>query len=138
MSEFFISAESDDNTLLQNISASVAFVELLQLSALVNNRNTPYGSWINSVKRCMNIIYLGLAHNSYADGERNTLEYLVKSCPSMKALRDLGGHDEMVNDEWSESISGIMDDIGSRMSQLLLKDEPFTVSLVQLKMTSWY
>jgi hypothetical protein len=112
MSDFLISAESDANTLLQNISASVAFVELLQLSPLVNNRNAPYASWINSVKSCMNIIYLGLAHKSYADGECNTLEYLVKSCPSMKPLRDLGGHDKMVNDEWSESISGIMDDIG--------------------------
>jgi hypothetical protein len=135
MSDFFISDESDDSTLLQNISGSVAFVELLQLSALVNNRNAPYGSWINSVKRCMNIIYLVLAHQSYADGECKILEYLVKSCSSMKALRDLGGHDEMVKYEWSESISGIMDDIGSRISQLLLKDEPFTV---QLRMMSWY
>jgi hypothetical protein len=138
MSDFFISVESDVNTLLKNINASVAFVELLQLSALVNNRNAPEGSWINSVKRFMNIINLGLAHQSYAGNECNTLEYLVKSCSSMKALRDLGGHDEMVKDEWSESISGIMDDIGSRMSQLLLKYEPVTVAVVQLKTTSWY
>jgi hypothetical protein len=44
------------------------------------------------------------------------------------ALRDLGDRDEMVKEEWSESISGIIDDIGSRMSQLLLKDEPVTVA----------
>jgi hypothetical protein len=37
------------NTLLQNIAASVDFVELLQLHALVKNRNAPDGSWINSV-----------------------------------------------------------------------------------------
>jgi hypothetical protein len=46
----------------------------------------------------------------------------------MKALRDLGDRDEMVKEEWSESISGIIDDIGSRMSRLLLKDEPVTVA----------
>jgi hypothetical protein len=44
----------------------------------------------------------------------------------MKALRDLGDRDEMVKEEWSESISGIIYDIGSRTSQLLLKDEPVT------------
>jgi hypothetical protein len=112
------------NKMLQNIASSVAFVELLQLHALVNNRNAPDGSWSNSVERCMNILILGLAHQSYALDECNTREYLVKSCSSMKALRDLGDRDEMVKEEWSESISGIIDDIGSRMSQLLLKDEP--------------
>jgi hypothetical protein len=37
----------------------------------------------------------------------------------------------MVKEEWSERIRGIMDDIGPRMSQiqLLLKDEPVTVSI---------
>jgi hypothetical protein len=116
------------NTLLQNIAALVAFVELLQLHALVNNRNAPDGSWINSVECCLNILNLGLDHQSYARDECNTQEYLVKSCSSMKALRDLGDRDEMVKEEWSESISGIIDDIGSRMSQLLLKDEPVTVA----------
>jgi hypothetical protein len=76
----------------------------------------------------MNILNLGLAHQSYARDECNTREYLVKLCSSMKALRDLGDRDEMVKEEWSESISGIIDDIGSRMSQLLLKDEPVTVA----------
>jgi hypothetical protein len=74
----------------------------------------------------MNIMNLGLAHQSYARDECNTRESLVKSCSSMKALRDLEDHDEMVKEEWSASISGIIDDIGSRMSQLLLKDEPVT------------
>jgi hypothetical protein len=46
----------------------------------------------------------------------------------MKALRYLGKRDEMVKEEWSEIISGIIDDIGSRTSQLLLKDEPVTVA----------
>jgi hypothetical protein len=46
----------------------------------------------------------------------------------MKSLRDLGDRDEMVKEEWSEIISGIIDYIGSRMSQLLLKDEPDTVA----------
>jgi hypothetical protein len=115
------------NTLLQNIAASVAFLELLQLHALVKNRNAPDGSWINIVERCMNILNLGLAHQSYVRDECSTRESLIKSCSSMKALRDLGDRDEMVKEEWSESISGIIDDIGSRMSQLLLKDEPVTV-----------
>jgi hypothetical protein len=34
----------------------------------------------------------------------------------------------MVKEEWSESISGIIDNIGSRTSQLLLKYEPVTVA----------
>jgi hypothetical protein len=89
------------NTLLQNIAASVAFGELLQLHALVNNFNAPDGSWSNSVERCMNILNLGLAHQSYARDECNTRKYLVKSCSSMKALRDLGHRDYMVNEEWS-------------------------------------
>jgi hypothetical protein len=99
------------NTLLQNIAASVAFFELLQLHALVNNRNAPDGSCINSVERCMNILNVGLAHQSYARDECNTRESLVKSCSIMKALRDLRDRDEMVNEEWSESISVIMDDM---------------------------
>jgi hypothetical protein len=33
----------------------------------------------------------------------------------------------MVKEEWSESISGIIDDIGLRISQLLLRDDPVTV-----------
>jgi hypothetical protein len=78
------------------------FVELLQMHALVNNRNAPDGSWINSVERCMNIMNLGLAHQSYARGECNTRESLVKSWSIMKALRDLGDCDEMVKEEWSE------------------------------------
>jgi hypothetical protein len=124
-------------TLLQNIAVSVAFVELLQLHALVNNRNAPDGSWINSVERCMSILNLGLAHPSYARDECNTRESLVKSFSSMKALRDLGDRDEMVNEEmfneeWSQIITVIMDDIGSKMSQLLLKDEPVTVKLLPL------
>jgi hypothetical protein len=114
------------NTLLQNIAASVAFAELLQLHVLVNDRNAPDGSWINSVERCMNIINLSPAHQSYSRDECNTRESLVKSYSSMKALRDLGDRDEMVKEEWSESISGIIDDIGSSMSQLILKDEPVT------------
>jgi hypothetical protein len=121
------------NTLIQNIAASVAFVELLQLHALVNNRNAPDGSWINSVERCMNILNLGLAHQSYARDECNTRESLVKSCSSMKVLRDLDDRDEMVKEEWSESISGIIDDIGSRMSHILLKDELVTVAPSAIK-----
>jgi hypothetical protein len=46
----------------------------------------------------------------------------------MKALRDLGDCDEIIKEEWSESISGVINDIGSRMSQLLLKNEPVTVA----------
>jgi hypothetical protein len=34
----------------------------------------------------------------------------------------------MVKEEWSESIIGIIDDIGSRMSQLLIRYEPITVA----------
>jgi hypothetical protein len=66
------------NTLLQNIAVSVAFVELLQLHALVNNRNAPDRSWINSVECCMNILNLGLAHQSCARDECNTRESVVK------------------------------------------------------------
>jgi hypothetical protein len=66
------------NTMLQNIAAPVAFVELLQLYALVNNRNAPDGSWINSVERCIKILNLGLVHQSYARDECTTRESLVK------------------------------------------------------------
>jgi hypothetical protein len=74
------------STLLQNHAESVAFVDFLQLHALLNNRNAPDGSWTNSVERCMYILNLGMDHQSYAHDDCNTRESLVKSCSRMKAL----------------------------------------------------
>jgi hypothetical protein len=39
----------------------------------------------------------------------------------------------MVKEECSKSISGIIDDIVSRMNQLILKDEPVTVAHSAIK-----
>jgi hypothetical protein len=46
----------------------------------------------------------------------------------MKALRDLGMWDEVVKEEWSECTINMLDDIGTQMSQLFLKEEPVDVS----------
>jgi hypothetical protein len=41
----------------------------------------------------------------------------------MKAIRDLGMRDEVVKEEWAECTSNMLDYIGTRMSQLFLKEE---------------
>jgi hypothetical protein len=66
------------NTLLQNMAASVAFVELLQLHVLVNNRNAPDGSWVNSIERCMNLLNLALAHQN--DPQQRALYCDINAC----------------------------------------------------------
>jgi hypothetical protein len=115
-------------TLLQNIAALVAFIELLPLHVCVNNRNAPYGSWVNSTEHCMNLLNLVLAHQYYARDECAMQEHMFKLCTSMKAVRDLGMRDEVVREEWAECISIILYDIGTRMSQLFLKEEPVDVA----------
>jgi hypothetical protein len=87
------------NTLLQNIAASLALIELLQLHVCVNNHSAPDGSWVKSIERCINLLNLALAHHSYARDDCATREHLVKSYTSMKALRDLGMRDEVVKED---------------------------------------
>jgi hypothetical protein len=57
------------NRLLQNIAASMAIIEFLQLHVCVNKRNAPDGSWVNIIERCMNLLNLAIAHQSYARDE---------------------------------------------------------------------
>jgi hypothetical protein len=75
---------------------------LSQLYALVKNRNALDGSCINGVERCMNILKLDTDHHS-----------LVKSCSSMKALRDLGDREEMSKGDEPVTVapSAIEDDV---------------------------
>jgi hypothetical protein len=84
-----------NNTLVQNQCASLAFVVLLKLVGLVNSRNAPDGSWINSVERVMQLLNLALAHQSYAHKEWATLEGRVHDCNSMKHFRQIGGYPGM-------------------------------------------
>jgi hypothetical protein len=49
----------------------------------------------------------------------------------MKAIRDLGMRDEVVKEEWAECTSIMLDDIGTWMLQLFIKEEAVDVAPIE-------
>jgi hypothetical protein len=67
-----------NNTLVQNQAAPLALVLFLKIAGLVNNRNVPDDSWINCVDRAMQLLNIGIAHQSVERDKCHAMEQAVK------------------------------------------------------------
>ena len=106
------------------IPLMVIFKEL-NLESLVAIRTAPGHSYLNIVERIMSILNIGFQN---VDLERSEVpsDEEIKKCKSLSDLRSKPG----IKKDWQTSVAPLINTLEQRTSRLVLKDEPFNVSII--------
>lgn len=115
------------NTLESVKCATICLFKEYDLDMVILARCAPGNSWINPAERVMSILNLGL-QNCALEREASTdkeMKAKLKSCGSMKEIREKGMKSEELKQAWTESIEPVQSTVRNRFLRLKLKNTPF-------------
>jgi hypothetical protein len=105
--------------------AYIALFVALDLDMLVSARTAPSQSYNNPAERCMSLLNMALQHVSFARAAMDEgNEFKVKSCSTMKKLRDLARKQPAVKEALVGSMEPVIAMLKQRFSQLKSRGEP--------------
>ena len=120
----FSDGGADHNiTFLYVQCALLALFKVLNLDILDVGRCAPNQSYINPAERCMSLLNLGLQGLATERDYVGDFEKIIKSCSSMKSLREKANQQQGLKEIYLESLNAPINVIESAFSLLELKEK---------------
>lgn len=124
----FTDGGADHNmTFLYVQCALLSLFRVLDLDILNVGRCAPNQSYINPAERCMSLLNLGLQGLATERDHVGEFENIIKSCSSMKTLREKAKQQQGVKEMYLESLHAPINILESTFQLLELKGKPIKI-----------
>ncbi|WAR27046.1 hypothetical protein MAR_012750 [Mya arenaria] len=118
---------TDHRTTLEAVRcAAICLFKEYDLDMVILARCAPGHSWRNPAERVMSIMNLGLQNCSLErESSTDVIEKKLKSCSSMKSVRDAAAKQPELKAAWVDSVEPVQASLRNRFQRLKLKEVPF-------------
>ncbi|WAR05310.1 hypothetical protein MAR_020679 [Mya arenaria] len=118
---------TDHRTTLEAVRcAAICLFKEYDLDMVILARCAPGHSWRYPAERVMSIMNLGLQNCSLErESSTDVIEKKLKSCSSMKSVRDAAAKQPELKAAWVDSVEPVQASLRNRFQRLKLKEVPF-------------